>query len=492
MVHNFQDLLARWPEFQRIANLRPQRVTKMNLPIPSCILGLDIVWLVMASALSYALRYRHFAFYPPPAYSVLVLAAAGVWVLLLKTLPLDCFNGGWRFHVMLSRIVRATGLLMVFVLAFAYLTKLYYSRLLLICFGALLFAGFLLIRVGVYLFLRSQHRRGHTKKVVLVGNERLTSECAFKIVRHPELLYQVVGMLYPVGDSAASDTTLMPDGKLLSSFDVLGGLAERGVDELIVLLDESPGPEFHNFIARCLAQNIRVKALPRAYELYTSKPKLIEIDGLPLVSLEDSTTLPSAAAVKRVMDLVIGTLLLLPAVCIFVTAALVLLCRRRRVLRRELRIGKGGRAFWMYRLDIDRNGENGPRYERLIRDLSISEIPQIWNVLSGEMSLVGPRPESPERVKHYSEWQNGRLRAKPGLTGLAQVNGLREQHASEDKTRFDLQYMLEWSPLNDLVLVLQTVGTLVNRCFPAKSLAREQALGTQRNSLREAAHAHRA
>src|SRR5882762_1542218 len=134
MVHNFQDLLARWPEFQRIANLRPQRVTKMNLPIPSCILGLDIVWLVMASALSYALRYRHFAFYPPPAYSVLVLAAAGVWVLLLKTLPLDCFNGGWRFHVMLSRIVRATGLLMVFVLAFAYLTKLYYSRLLLIYF----------------------------------------------------------------------------------------------------------------------------------------------------------------------------------------------------------------------------------------------------------------------------------------------------------------------------------------------------------------------
>jgi len=492
MVQNFQDLLARWPEFQRMANLRPQHVTKMIFPIANRILALDILWLVIASALSYALRYGHLVLYPPSSYSVLILAAAGVWVLLLKNLPLDCFNGGWRFHVMLSRIVRATGLLMIFVIAFAYLTKLYYSRLLLIFFGVLLFVGFLLIRVGVYLFLRSQHSKGRTKKVVLVGNERLTRECAFKVARHPELLYQVVGMLYPVGDSMASDATLAPGGKLLSSFDALGALADRGVDELIVLLDELPGPEFHNFVARCLAQSIRVKALPRAYELYTSKPKLIEIDGLPLVSLEDPGTLPSAAVVKRVMDLVIGTLLLLPAGGIFMIAALVLLCHKRQVLRRELRIGKAGRAFWMYRLDIDRNGKNGPRYERLMRDLSISEIPQVWNVLSGEMSLVGPRPESPERVKHYSEWQKGRLRAKPGLTGLAQVNGLREQHASEDKTLFDLQYMLEWSPLNDLVLVLQTVGTLVKRCLPARFPAREQEPCTRRNSLPEAAHAHRA
>jgi lipopolysaccharide/colanic/teichoic acid biosynthesis glycosyltransferase len=464
----------------------------MNSRISSCILAVDVIWLVLASGLSYGLRFGEFELYPPPIYRVSVLAAAGVWVLLLKTLALDCFDGGWRFHVMLSRIVRATGLLMIFLIALPYLTKLYYSRLQLICFGLLLLVGFLLIRVGVYLFLRSWHRKGHTKKVVLVGNERLTRECAFKIGRHPELLYEVVGMLYPEGDAAASDSARTSNGELLSSFDVVGALAERKVDELIVLLDQSPGPEFPNFVARCRAENIRVKVLPRAYELYTSRPRLVEIDGLPLISLEDPATLPGAATVKRAMDLTVGTLLLPPAVCIFMLAALVLLCHRRQVLRRELRIGKGGRAFWMYRLDIDRDGENGPRYERLMRDLSISEIPQIWNVLLGEMSLVGPRPESPERVKHYSEWQKGRLRAKPGLTGLAQVNGLREEHASEDKSRFDLQYMLEWSPLNDLLLVLQTIGTLVKRCLPPRFSAREQALPTQRNPLREAAHAHRA
>jgi len=157
----------------------------------------------------------------------------------------------------------------------------------------------------------------------------------------------------------------------------------------------------------------------------------------------------------------------------------------------------------MYRMEIDREGEGGPAYERIMRDLSISEIPQLWNVLLGQMSLVGPRPESPERVRCYSEWQKERLKAKPGVTGLAQVNGLREQHASEDKTRFDLQYLLEWSPFNDLILLLQTIGTLAKRCLPgregAKATAvetlhqREQALPPKTGSIaREVAHADRA
>jgi lipopolysaccharide/colanic/teichoic acid biosynthesis glycosyltransferase len=443
----------------------------MNPRMARYILTLDIVWLVMALGLSYSLRYGHLEPYPPPFYRVLTLATAGIWVLLFKTLPRNCFDGGWRFHNVLGRTARATGLLMIFVIAFAYLTKLHYSRLLLVCFSALLFVGFLVIRVGVYVFLRVQHRTGRTKKVVLVGNERFSREFAFKIVRHPELLYQVVGMLNPVGASAASYSAEAPQGKLLSSFDVLRALAERKVDELILLQDESPGLEFQSFVARCRTQGLRVNVLPIGYQLYTSRPKLIEIDGLPLISLEAPSTLPGAAAVKRAMDLLIGALLLPPATCIFIAAAVVLRWKRRRVLRRELRIGKGGRPFWMYRLDINREEQNGPTYERILRDLSISEIPQLWNVLVGEMSLVGPRPESPDRVKHYSEWQKERLKAKPGVTGLAQVNGVREQHASEDKTRFDLQYLLEWSPINDLALILQTIGTLAIRCLPAREKA---------------------
>ena len=117
----------------------------------------------------------------------------------------------------------------------------------------------------------------------------------------------------------------------------------------------------------------------------------------------------------------------------------------------------------MYRLNSDRDCPTVLRYEKILQQLSITEVPQLWNVLSGEMSLVGPRPESPERVKHYSEWQRQRLNVKPGLSGLAQVCGLREQHSSEEKACFDLQYMMHASLFFDISLILQTVWTLTGR-----------------------------
>ena len=444
----------------------------MNSRLRFYILGSDVIWLAAALGVSYGLRYSQLD--PPnPFYGFLIFMGGIAWALLFAAMSLDCFDGGWRFSVTVGKMVRATSLLMILIIVCAYLAKLYYSRLLLMYFGALLLLGFIMIRVTFYVFLRAQYRMGHVRNVVLVGNERFTREFAFKIGRHPELLYQVVGMLYPVADGRVLNGGMRASSPL-SSFDVLKAFSERRVDDLIVLQDEPPGLEFQSFVARCRAQGIRVNVLPRGYELYTSKPKLIEIDGLPLISLESPSVVLGAAAIKRVMDVFIATLLLPLAICIFIGGAAILLWNRRRVLRREVRIGKDGRPFWMYRLDIDRTSEDGPTYERLMRDLSISEIPQLWNVLAGDMSLVGPRPEDPERVKHYSDWQKQRLNAKPGLTGLAQVNGLREHHGSEEKTHYDLQYLLEWSPFNDLVLILQTIATLAKRCLlPSESAERQ-------------------
>ncbi len=119
----------------------------------------------------------------------------------------------------------------------------------------------------------------------------------------------------------------------------------------------------------------------------------------------------------------------------------------------------------MYRLNVDRELRTVPAHEGTLLKLGVTELPQLWNVLCGDMSLVGPRPESPDRVRHYSDWQRQRLSVKPGITGLAQVHGLREQHSSEEKSRFDLQYILHWSPLLDLSLIVQTAWTLIARLF---------------------------
>ena len=117
----------------------------------------------------------------------------------------------------------------------------------------------------------------------------------------------------------------------------------------------------------------------------------------------------------------------------------------------------------MYRLNVDRHAIDPERYEKILVRWSMTELPQFWNVLIGDMSLVGPRPEAPERVKCYSDWQRQRLKVHAGVTGLAQVHGLRDQHSSEDKAHFDLQYIFNWHPLLDLSLMLQTIWTLLFR-----------------------------
>ena len=134
----------------------------------------------------------------------------------------------------------------------------------------------------------------------------------------------------------------------------------------------------------------------------------------------------------------------------------------------------------MWRLNVDYDAPLG-RFERTLLKLSITDLPQLWNVLLGDMTLVGPRPESVMRVRHYSDWQRQRLSVRPGITGLAQVYGLREVHSSEEKARFDLQYISHWTPFMDFALLLQTLWTLARRLgrrrAPISSGAQRMAAG---------------
>ena len=173
------------------------------------------------------------------------------------------------------------------------------------------------------------------------------------------------------------------------------------------------------------------------------------------------------------MDFVLSSGILVLVSPLLLFAALFVYSKKGRAFRVELRCGKDGIPFGMYRLNLERHATNPERYERLFARWSLTELPQLWNVLRGDMSLVGPRPESAERLKYYSDWQRQRLKVRGGVTGLAQVHGLREQHSSEDKARFDLQYISNWSPFLDLSLILQTVWTLMFRGMSQEPAALE-------------------
>ena len=446
-----------------------QRMRTKNLRY--WVLTADLIWLIGALALGICLRY---AGSKEPLdfiahlrqYSLLVLVAIVAWTFLYFRMALDGFKGGWRLFAVLSQIIVATSLLMSVLLAFSFLAQHYYSRLVLLYFALFFFLGVVGSRCLARFLVTSRLRNMTDCRCVILGHGPIAKELAAKIASHPELPFQIVGFLFPGEAEALNGFTGSlgtPPFTSVKTLQVLDLLAQQRVQKLIIAMPESHGVEIRKLISECRIASIQVHLVPQWYDLYLSKAELLEIDGLPLVSLQERNPPAISFGLKRALDLVAGSWILLLASPMLAVAAFVVYTRRGSAFRTELRCGKGGIPFPMYRLNVDRHPTHPERYEKWLLRWSVTELPQLWNVLSGDMSLVGPRPEAPERVKHYSEWQRQRLKVPAGVTGLAQVHGLRDQHSSEEKAHFDLQYIFNWQPLLDLSLMLQTVWTLLFR-----------------------------
>ncbi|HXM22006.1 MAG TPA: sugar transferase [Terriglobales bacterium] len=395
------------------------------------------------------------------------LAATWIlWAVFSSWMKLDCFSGGWHFPAVISHLFLAVCGLMGLLLGAGYLAQRFVSRLALGYFGFLLFLGFLGIRYAARSMVRARYLAGDVRRVAIVGTGRVARELAIKIERHPEMLCKVVGFLFPADDGMHLNVT-PASAKASTTVPTLGVvdlLRAQQIDELILALAKPAWPEILNLTGQCREHGINVSFVPEPYELYLSKLDLLDVDGLPLLQLQDpARSYALWGHWKRGLDIVLGSLLLVIALPMLLPAVMRLRRIKGRGLREETRCGKNGQPFSMLRLNVDRPANHASRFERILEKLSLTELPQLWNVVRGEMALVGPRPESPQRVQCYSEWQRQRLIVKPGITGLAQVHGLREQHSSEEKARFDLQYLLNPSPLIDVSLLLQTLWTLAIR-----------------------------
>jgi lipopolysaccharide/colanic/teichoic acid biosynthesis glycosyltransferase len=432
------------------------------------ILLADLVWIPGAMAFAWLLRYgtvwRGGNTQDIEATVPFLVGSFLVWCLLSAGMKLDGFRRGWRFAAVVTELFLALCCLMAVLFTMGYLLRDYASRLTLGYFGIILFLGFIAIRQLAYFMLQERYRSGDVRKTVIMGSGPVAREIAAKIERHPEILCKVVGFLFPQNiavDLGFNPTSACP-AETISTFGVIDRLRREGVSEIILALPRVSVPEVLNLVARCREMGISVSLVPQPYELYLSQPRLVDLGGLPLLQLHE-TAKASRLSWKRTIDVSAGLFLAIPASVPILISALWLYLRKGRGFCWETRCGQFGKPFQMLRLNVDRSVPIRSRAECLLVDLSITEAPQLWNVLRGDMSLVGPRPEPPDRVRRYSEWQQQRLSVKPGLTGLAQVHGLREQHSSEEKTRFDLQYFLHSSPLTDVSLLLQTLATLFMR-----------------------------
>ena len=268
----------------------------------------------------------------------------------------------------------------------------------------------------------------------------------------------------------------------LGGYGQLGEVIRRhAVRDVIVAYGGAKEEELVDILRTCDRLDVEVFVVPRLFELHNANRYTDEIWGVPLIRVRRAVYRSLWWRVKRLVDVVASALMLLFLAPVLAACALaVRLEGGPGVIFRQVRVGLDGRPFqvlkfrslkpvdetesqtqWNIRHD-DRLGPVG----RFLRASSLDELPQLWNILRGDMSLVGPRPERPHFVQQFSTHiprYTARHRVPAGLTGWAQAHGLRGDTSIEDRARFDNYYIENWSPWLDMKIVLKTVGQVVRR-----------------------------
>jgi len=424
-----------------------------------------------------------------------VMSAAGAtWLLVFHRLKLDGFYGGYETSAMLTKLFTGTVALVLLVASACFLLHQNRSRLLLASFAGLFFVAAFAGRLGAHWLFRRFAGHPNRRRVLIVGKGRIARELAERIARHPEMGWQLVGFLFPSADDLVVPVFDRERSRRLNSLNIDGLLKEQAIDELMLATPVPDKGEMLNLVANCRQRGLRVTVIPNLYQLYVNRPALVDLDGLPLLHFAEGRLSPLELAQKRVFDLTISFVLLVGGSPLLILSGLLLRMRRGKALCSETRCGRDGQPFRMLRFNSRRDASDASGLERLLEKLGIAELPKLFNVLKGDMSLVGPQPETEERVKRYSDWQRQRLVCKPGLTGLAQVQGLGEENSSDDKTYFDLRYIQDWSLLTDIALMLETMWTLPRRLGATRTrVAKSSELDTLSESKQfpELVHADR-
>lgn len=340
--------------------------------------------------------------------------------------------------------------------------------------GALLGVGLVAVgRVASWAVVRRLRRsRALLEPTVIVGGGRIGVAIARALSE--DRSYGAV----PIGfvDSAPGDTPY----PVLGNIDELDGIiSRRGVRRLIIAFGPGRDAELVKALRRALHHDIEVHVVPRFFDcgITSDGPDTDEVRGIPLYRVRCAAPHAPTWRAKRVLDVVVaGAVLAIAAPILGLVAMAVRLTSPGTVLFRQRRVGKNGRRFEMLKFrTLRHNDESDTQWSvngdgrltsigRFLRRTSLDELPQLWNVLRGDMSLVGPRPERPffaERFSARVEGYDDRHRLPVGVTGWAQVNGLRGDTSIEDRARFDNQYIENWSIWRDVVILGRTAGEVV-------------------------------
>ena len=439
-------------------------------------LATDLVLIALCWIASYVIRFDVFGQGDTPAfsdYTLQLLPILVVWFIAYKALDLYRPN---RLGSHLSEwfdIAKASTLgVLVLVAGMTFLFHGYeYSRAVIVMFWVASIVTVSLWRAGFREILRFARKRGYNQRyAVVVGGGEPAAEVLRVLRRRPDTGIQVLGLLSDKREGEGGPV------RWLGGIEEIGTvLAERPVDMVIIALPHSDYSRLSGVLNEIGDEPVAIHFVPDLFSLASLRGGVEEFESIPFIHLRESPLYGWNRVLKRSIDLVFGTVALLVTLPLMaVITGAVLVTSGRPVLFRQERMGLDGRRFRMLKFRTmrpDAEAETGPRWAvpddprrtrvgAFLRSWSLDELPQLFNVLRGEMSLVGPRPERPSFVDEFRRRVPGymlRHKMKAGITGWAQINGWRGNTSIEKRIEYDLEYIARWSLAFDLSILLQTL-----------------------------------
>jgi len=460
------------------------RTRRDDFLIPLLTVVSDIIAIEAAFLISYWIRF-HSPFtnivevtlgVPPlSAYVYGSLFVIPIWLLIFKSRKLYGAHRNIYITDEFFTLVRVVTIGMLVVMSAAFFYRAFsYSR---VVFGLIFITSILFITLGRWLVIEFEkylYRKGkELRNVAIVGNNPMARKVYQNVTNNPGLGYRFVGYF---AQSPAEFNGAVYLGKIS---DVPSKIQQEHIELVLIALTYKEYPQLYEMIENCAGINVEFMMVPDMLELMTSRVRIKELEGIPFIQIKAIPLTTWNRISKRIFDIVFSILILLIASPIFLLIAfLIKLDSKGPVFYLQERVGLDGKRFQCIKfrsMHPEAEKETGPVYAgkndprttqvgRFLRRTSIDELPQFINVLKGDMSIVGPRPERPffvEKLKEQIPKYLDRHRMKAGITGWAQVNGLRGNTPIDERTKYDIYYIENWSLAFDLKIILKTIKAMI-------------------------------
>jgi len=334
----------------------------------------------------------------------------------------------------------------------------------------------------IYKVFKSFRRKGYNYLNVLIIGDSTSASILRLISTHPEWGYRIAAV---IGNSTLEKEFGSEFLFLSADTNIEQLLKDKTIDEIILCKKEMNQDEIEELVQICSEMGVVYRMYSSFFNMMTNKTRLHYFGTTPLLTISNTPSNFLALSLKSIFDFIFSLLALIVLSPIFLLIAIVIkLESKGPVFFRQKRVGLRGRRFTVYKFRtmvanaeklkkelLHKNEMDGPvfkiakdpritRIGRFLRKASIDELPQFFNVLKGDMSVVGPRPPIPSEVKQYERWQHRRLSMKPGLTCIWQVSG-RNSIPFEEWMKMDMEYIDNWSFKLDLIIMIKTIRTIL-------------------------------